>query len=388
MGIKKKNKNQTSLSKKVIGIIVVSLAFFGIAIGFAGFLIYNYSVRLTKLDAILYYVVSIIIASLIVGIIVSILSIKYIKKQLVKPVEEISNEAARFSGEHTLSNPLGNISEIKELTTLSNSIDSLEIEMTKYIEEIQVTTAEKERIGVELSLASKIQESQIPTVFPQRNDFDIYGSMTPARMIGGDFYNFMQIDDDHLAMWIGDVSGKGVPAALFMMNTNLILTERIRYGGVPSEILSFANDRICENNPAEMFVTVWLGILELSTGKITCANAGHTYPALKEKDKFEILEDKHGMVLGGLNGMKYKDYELKMNVGSKLFVYSDGVPEAKNEVGEMFREDRMLTSLNKAKDGNAETIINSIKEDVNAFVGGAVQFDDLTMLCVEYKGKK
>ena len=386
MDVKKKNKNQTNLSKKVIGIIVVSLAFFGIAIGVAGFLIYNYSVRLTKLDAILYYVVSIIIASLIVGIIVSIRSIKYIKKQLVKPVEEISNEAARFSGEHTLSEPLGNISEIKELTTLSNSIDSLEIEMTKYIEEIQATTAEKERIGVELSLASKIQESQIPTDFPIRKDLDIYGSMTPARMIGGDFFNFMFIDDNHLAFWIGDVSGKGVPAALFMMSANLILTERTRYGGVPSEILSFVNDRICDNNPAEMFVTVWLGILEISTGKVICANAGHTYPAFMEKSEFEIVQDKHGMVLGGMKGMKYNDYELKMKAGSKLFIYSDGVPEAKNENGEMFMEERMLASLNKAKAGDAETVINSIKEDIDGFVGEAVQFDDLTMLCVEYKG--
>ena len=192
-------------------------------------------------------------------------------------------------------------------------------------------TAEKERIGTELALATRIQADMLPNIFPafpDRTDFDIYATMDPAKEVGGDFYDFFLIDDDHLCMVMADVSGKGVPAALFMMASKIILRNNAMMGKSPAKILGPTN-AICSNNQEEMFVTVWLGILEISTGKLTAANAGHEYPVMKRPDgRFELLKDKHGFVVGGMEGVKYKDYELQLEPGAKLFLYTDGVPEA------------------------------------------------------------
>ncbi len=263
--------------------------------------------------------------------------------------------------------------------------------MVSYIENLTEVTAESERIGTELSLASKIQENSVPNIFPafpERADFDIYAFMDPAKEIGGDFYNFFLIDDDHLAMVIGDVSGKGVPAALFMMVTNILISDRTHMGGGPSEILTFVNENLCAHNRAEMFVTVWLGILELSTGRLTAANAGHEYPALKRAEGgFEVFRDKHGFVLGGMEGVRYKEYELQLHPGDRLFLYTDGVPEATAADESMFGMERMLAALNEVPDASPEQILKKVRSAVDDFVKGAEQFDDLTMLCMEYRGR-
>ena len=250
--------------------------------------------------------------------------------------------------------------------------------------------AERERIGNELHMASQIQLSMLPhkfPPFPDRPEFGIFASMTPAREVGGDFYDFFLVDDDHLCMIMADVSGKGVPAALFMMASKIILANNAMVGKSPAEVLTDTNAAICSNNPKEMFVTVWLGILEISTGKLTAASAGHEYPALKRPDGgFGLVKDKHGIVVGGMDGVKYKEYELLLEPGSKLFLYTDGVPEATDANEEMFGTDRMLAALNEAPDAPPETILSRVRGAVDAFVKDAEQFDDLTMLCVEYKG--
>ena len=210
--------------------------------------------------------------------------------------------------------------------------------------------------------------------------------MTPARQVGGDFYNFFFVDSDHLAMVIGDVSGKGIPAALFMMVTNILISDRTMMGGTPGEILTFVNQSICEHNKAEMFVTVWLGILEVSTGKLTASNAGHEYPALlRAGGCFELLKDKHGFVVGGMDGIVYKDYELRLQPGDKLFVYTDGVPEASDADHRLFGTERMISALNTDPAASPEQILGSVRAAVDHFVKDAEQFDDLTMLCVELK---
>ncbi len=338
-------------------------------------------------DATRPYLITVSVSTVLLGVLASYIAARYIRKHFVKPVEEISREAARFAEENTVGKPLGSISRISEISELASSIDTLETDMTSYIKGLTAATAERERISTELSLASSIQKGTIPgevPAFPERNDLSILGSMTPARTVGGDFYNYMMIDDDHLAMWIGDVSGKGIPAALFMMSSNLMITERTRFGGSPAEILRQVNDSLCEHNEAEMFVTVWLGILELSTGRLTAANAGHEYPALMQHGCFELLKDKHGFVLGGMSGMKYKDYDIVLEPGAKVFVYSDGVPEAADGNGGMFGTERMLGALNAAKDGSPEEVLRSIGEALDGFTGEAEQFDDITMLCAEY----
>ena len=205
-------------------------------------------------------------------------------------------------------------------------------------------------------------------------------------MIGDDFYNYLLIDDDHLALWIGDVSGKGIPAALFMMSVNMMLSARVRFPGSPARILEDVNNRICENNEAGMFVTVWLGILTLSSGRLTAANGGHERPVVYQNKRFERIKDRHGLVLGGMNNSKYKDYEIDLAPGDQVFVYSDGVPEARNSRKEMFQSERMVESLNKNCGSSVKEIIQAVKSDIDAFADDAVQFDDITMLAVEYKG--
>ena len=249
---------------------------------------------------------------------------------------------------------------------------------------------ESSRIETELSMASSIQADMLPNIypaFPERPEFDIYATMDPAKEVGGDFYDFFLVDDDHLCMVMADVSGKGVPAALFMMASRIILANNAMLGKSPAEILTDTNKAVCLNNREEMFVTVWLGILELSTGKVTAANAGHEYPVLRRADgDFELVKDKHGFVIGGMDGVKYKQYELQMFPGDRLFLYTDGVPEATNGEKELFGTEQMLSALNEVKDAEPEGVLKGVRQAVDAFVKDAEQFDDLTMLCVQYKG--
>ena len=213
--------------------------------------------------------------------------------------------------------------------------------------------------------------------------------MDPAKEVGGDFYDFFLIDDDHLALVMADVSGKGVPGALFMMASKIILQTYAMQGGTPSEILSRANKAICSNNTMEMFVTVWLGILEISTGKLTAANAGHEYPVIKRADgTFELYKDRHGFVIGGMDGVKYRGYDLEMKPGDKLFLYTDGLPEATDKEEEMFGTERMIEALNEHQEDTPDKILADVRKEVDKFVGSAEQFDDLTMLCLEYRGPK
>ena len=336
------------------------------------------------------YLLNIIVSGVILAIVVSVIASLYIRRQFILPIRKVSKEAMRFSKDNTKGEGLDNVSRIDELSELASSIDIMESEMISYIENLTSVTAEKERISTELSLASAIQMNSVPNdfpAFPQRNDFDIYATMTPAKEVGGDFYNFFLIDDDHLAVVIGDVSGKGVPAALFMMVTNILVSFRTRAGGTPSEILSFVNDDLCEHNTVDMFVTIWLGILELSSGKLVYSNAGHEDPAVyrKKDNAFELVKTKHGFIAGGMPNMKFSDFEMTLEKGDRLFIYTDGVPEATNKDNKMFGLDRMMKVLNKNAKASLEDLLKNVHKEADGFVGEAPQFDDLTMLCLERK---
>ena len=277
-----------------------------------------------------------------------------------------------------------------EVGALADDFSDMVVELDRYTGEMMRLSAEKERIGTELSLATDIQASMLPHIFPAfptRSEFDIYASMDPAKEVGGDFYDYFLIDDDHLCMVIADVSGKGVPAALFMMASKIILQSVAMLGHSPAEILRRTNEAICSNNEAEMFVTVWLGILELSTGKLTAASAGHEFPALRQPNgAFELYKDRHGFVIGGMEGVRYKEYEIQLEPGSKVFVYTDGVPEATSAEKELFGTERMVEALNVDPAAAPQQILRNVRACVDGFVKDAEQFDDLTMLCVEYKG--
>ncbi len=337
------------------------------------------------------YLVNVAITAIILAIFVSIAYARHTRKSFIDPMRKITDETSRFAKENKQGERLGDISRINEISTLAHSIDKMEEDMLHYIDNLTSVTAEKERIGAELNIAKIIQENSVPNIFPAfpaRKDFDVYASMTPAKEVGGDFYNFFLVDDDHLAMVMADVSGKGIPAALFMMVTNILISDRTHMGGTPAEILTFVNDNICEHNRADMFVTVWLGILEISTGKIIAANAGHDDPAIYRKGgSFEILKNKHGLVVGAMSGIKYKDFEIQLNKGDKLFLYTDGLPEATDKNEKMFTLEGMINALNQHKEKAPLQILDGINEAVNAFVGDAPQFDDLTMMCLELKGE-
>ena len=333
------------------------------------------------------YVFNVSILTFVIIIITIILALNFLKKQIIRPIEKVSREAKRFA---TLSNRsknnLSNISNISEVTSLALSIDKMEKDTIKYIEDIKAATKEKERIGTELKLASLIQENSLPTDFPSNESFELYASMTPAKEVGGDFYDFNLIDDDHLMLVIADVSGKGVPAALFMMVTKILISEYSLSLKDPAQVLTTVNNRICNNNKANMFVTVWLGILELSTGKLVFANAGHEDFVLKNGDGFKLNKTKHGIPIGAMEDYEYKNNEVILNKGDKLFLYTDGLPEATNSELEMFNLDRMVDTLNELKDLNTKELLNEVKNKVDTFVGEATQFDDLTMMALIYKG--
>ncbi len=326
-------------------------------------------------------------------IVLSLICLALISLFVLRPLGTVQYSIRRYKktkDSGTVIAELAGIRSQNEIGDLAADVSDMVREIDAHMEEIRTITAEKERIGTELALATRIQADMLPNIFPpfpDRKEFDVYASMDPAKEVGGDFYDFFLIDEDHLCLVMADVSGKGIPAALFMMMAKIILANNTMMGLEPWEILTETNTAICDHNREEMFVTVWLGILEISTGKLTAANAGHEYPVLRKPDgAFELVKDRHGFVIGGMDGMRYKQYELTLAPGSKLFLYTDGVPEATNERNELFGTDRMLAALNADPGAAPKQILQNVRAAVDGFVQNAEQFDDLTMLCMEYNG--
>ena len=315
----------------------------------------------------------------------------FLSGRIVKPLMTITSRVQSLGGDNLQFFMEDTYRTRDEIQVLAEAFAMLSDKTVQYIAEVQRVTAEKERIGAELSLATRIQADMLPNVFPpfpERKEFDIYASMKPAKAVGGDFYDFFLVDDDHLCLVMADVSGKGIPAALFMMASKIILANNAMMGKSPAQILSDTNAAICSNNREEMFVTVWLGILEISTGKLIAANAGHEYPIFKQAGgKFELFKDKHGLAIGAMSGVKYREYEIQLTKGAKLFVYTDGVPEAINDARQFFGTERLLDVLNLDTNASPLIMLNAVQKAVNEFVLDAEQFDDLTMLGIEYRGK-
>ena len=335
---------------------------------------------------------SLLISALLI-VIANILLIRFLYVRSIRPVTQIQKNVREYTDtkdSERIINELSKITAQNEFGELATDVSYLANEIERYTAEIAQLAREKEREAAELELATSIQFSVLPTkfpAFPERNEFDLFASMDPAKQVGGDFYNFFLIDEDHLALAIADVSGKGVPAALFMMSAKLLMENYASVCSTPAEILTKVNDHICTQNPDNMFVTVWLGILEISTGKLICCNAGHEYPAIKKaKGSFALIKDKHGTVVGSISGFPYKNYELQLEKGDTIFVYTDGVPEATNAEKELFGTERMIDALNADETDRPEELLKTVRLFVDKFVGDAPQFDDLTMLALRYLG--
>ena len=337
------------------------------------------------------YILRMILISLCVLALFSVVYWLFMRKNFIGPLMKIRKNVTEFAKNDTVTTTsLDDIKTEDEIQETAESIGMMEHDIIQYIQNIKTITAEKERIGAELNVATQIQADMLPRIFPafpNRTDIDIFASMDPAKEVGGDFYDFFLVDDNHLCMVMADVSGKGVPAALFMVIAKTLIKNQALLGRSPSEILYNVNNQLCDGNEVEMFVTVWLAIVELSTGKGKAVNAGHEHPCLRRKDgPYELIEYRHSPAVAVMEGMKFREHDFELHPGDQLFVYTDGVPEATSAEKELFGSERMLKALNADPEAEPEHVLINVRKAVDAFVKDAEQFDDLTMLSMKYNG--
>ena len=331
-----------------------------------------------------------ILILLFVVVILSISSALVLSKRIVKPLNTMTRTMETLSVTREQFRMEDTYRTGDEIEVLAEKFASLSARTIHYVGQVKKVTAEKERIKSELGMATAIQVSQLPHLFPafpDRKEFDIYASMTPAKEVGGDFYDFFLVDDDHIGLVMADVSGKGVPAALFMMVSKILIRNRVQNGEGPGEALRNVNNQLMEGNEVEFFVTVWLAVVEISTGRGVVVNAGHEHPVLRRSDgKFELIKYRHSLAVAAMENVRFKEREFQLYPGDTVFVYTDGVAEASNSKNELYGTDRMLSILNQNLDADPEEVLRGVMRGINDFVDGAEQFDDITMLCFRYNG--
>ena len=317
--------------------------------------------------------------------------IHVVKKKAIEPIKQIESALTIFGEDmdsDRLSENLSKINTKNELGRLSTYLSGLGVALVNYLNNATEMAAREQKIESELSLAKRIQSGALSRDFdslPAEWKLELHAFMQPAKEVGGDFYSFVKIDDDHLALAVADVSGKGVPASLFMMISKVLLENDIFYSDNPALILSSVNDKLLKSNAADMFVTVWLGILEISTGILKTANAGHEYPVIKRKDgRTEVIKDKHGLVMGSMEGLKYYEEEIKLERGDAIIVYTDGVPEATDPDDAMYGMDRLTACVERCSFETPNDCIEEIRDDIKEFIKGAEQFDDITLMVLKY----
>ncbi|MBO4639345.1 MAG: SpoIIE family protein phosphatase [Treponema sp.] len=310
---------------------------------------------------------------------------------IIRPILFVTYETSHLAEHHgELTGLLKKIRYRNEIGKLAGSVEKMSRDMNKYIEDLTHATAEKERLGTELNVAKQIQADMLPKVFPpykNRPEIELFASMTPAKEVGGDFYDFYMLDDDHFAMVVGDVSGKGVPAALFMVITKTLLKDTAEHEYNPAKVFEHVNKILCEGNESGLFVTCWMAILTISTGELNFANAGHNAPVIKTNGEIKYLSTKPNLMLAAMDGIPYTNNTIKINTGDRLFIYTDGITEATNDYDELYGEERLLHILKTVQDKGKtpRDILDIVRNDLNDFVLEAPQFDDITMLSMVYK---
>ncbi len=313
----------------------------------------------------------------------------FMEFNVVKPIKRVTDATAKFIDEDMLIDDT--IKEIKtgdEIEALATSFNKMSSDLVDYVKNLASVTAENERIGTELNVATNIQASMLPCIFPpfpNRDEFDVYATMNPAKEVGGDFYDFFMVDEDHIAIVMADVSGKGVPAALFMVIAKTLIKDHTYPGADLGEVFTTVNDLLCESNSGELFVTAFEGVLNLVTGEFRYVNAGHEMPFIcKQGENYTPYKIKPGFVLAGMDGMVYREGSVMLEPGDKVFQYTDGITEATNKDNQLYGMERLEKILSKNADKQSYKLLPLVKADIDAFVGDAPQFDDITMLCLEY----
>ncbi len=313
----------------------------------------------------------------------------FLYREVLLPILAITDEAKRFADSNTPSDKLSVINKNDEIGVLAKAVGKMETDIVEYVENLTLVTAEKERIGAELSIATQIQANMLPGIFPafpDKPEFDIYATMNPAKEVGGDFYDFFMVDDRHLAVVMADVSGKGVPAALFMVIGKTLIKDHTQPGRDLGDVFTEVNDLLCESNSEGLFITAFEGVLDLVSGEFTFVNAGHEIPFICKKDgSYEPYKIRAGFVLAGMEGIRYKCGTMQLSPGDRLFQYTDGVTEATDKDGRLYGMGRLGEILTQNAALPPMELLGKIKEDIDVFVGDAPQFDDITMLCLEYR---
>jgi len=338
------------------------------------------------------FLVVVIAAIFLVVLAAILMCFFFVKRKIVNPINKIRDASKRMvenlENEESIDVSVKTGNEIEELF---DSFKEMYRDVKDYITQLSSVTAEKERIGAELDVAKHIQASMLPCIFPafpERHEIDIFATMDPAKEVGGDFYDFFMVDERHLAIVMADVSGKGVPAALFMVIGKTLIKDHTFPDRDLGEVFTAVNNLLCEANSEGLFITAFEGVLDLVTGEFTFVNAGHEMPFIcKAGGNFEPYKIRAGFVLAGMENMKYKAGTMQLDVGDKIFQYTDGVTEATNINNELYGMDRLGEILNKVKNGTPHEILPAVKKNIDEFVGEAPQFDDITMLCLEYKAK-
>ncbi len=336
------------------------------------------------------YILSTVIISLLITAIMVLIYSSLVKRKLLEPITAIIKETNSFvENGAEASAQLAAVSTDNELEDLAMAIFSMEKNIKGYIENLTQVTKEKERIGAELGIAAHIQSSMLPCIFPafpERDEFDIFATMNPAKEVGGDFYDFFMVDDTHLAIVMADVSGKGVPAALFMVIGKTLIKDHSQPGQDLGTTFSKVNEMLCQANSEGLFITAFEGVLDLTTGDMDFVNAGHEMPfVFSNETGFKPYKIRAGFVLAGMEGMRYRGGSIHLNPGDKFFQYTDGVTEATNADNKLYGMERLERILNVTANYRPNEILPLVKEDIDKFVGEAPQFDDITMLCLEFK---
>ena len=381
--------NENSVVENIIRnflIITLTIAIIGVVISVIS---YNYLSSVASSFLYLYLMPVFIITDVIIILffIPGIFILKYTENKVLKPISSFSSiegfikENEKIESDGLVKIYSDYVNEQNEIGTLARSYTELINHNNNYIENLREIEGEKERIGAELDIAKKIQIAALPTEGIENDYFIVDGYSQPAKEVGGDFFDYYMIDDDNLAIVIGDASGKGVPAALVAMITQVLIKQMLKDNIDPSKVLYMLNNQLCENNPESMFLTVWLGIYNKNTNKLTFSNAGHNRPLIKENDKYEFLNIDTGIVLGVIEDFDYVLDEISLN--NELILYTDGITDANNEDDKMYGEDRLLMFFNDLK--NDSNPINPLLNDIDKFTKDAEQYDDMTLLYLQIK---